>query len=152
MREAHGGGLSGHFGEKKTCEVLKEHFVLPSMLRDVHKVIERCAICKTSKGKENAYGLYMSLPIPEQPWMNFSMEFVLGLPRTQYGKDSIMFVVDRFSKMSHFIPCNKTNDAVHVADLFFQEIVRLHGVPKSIDSLEEAWNEITYQYDMSSIN
>jgi hypothetical protein len=94
----------------------------------------------------------MSLPIPEQPWMDFSMEFVLGLPRTQYGKDSIMFVVDRFSKMSHFIPCNKTNDAVHVADLFFQEIVRLHGVPKSIDSLEEAWNKITYQYDMSSIN
>jgi hypothetical protein len=59
VREAHGGGFSGHFREKKTYEMLKEHFFLPSMLRDVHKVIERCAICKKAKGKENAYGLYM---------------------------------------------------------------------------------------------
>jgi len=134
VRKAHDNGLSGHFGEKKTYELLKEHLFLPSMLRDVHKVIERCTICKKAKGKENAYGLYMSSPIPEQPWMDISMDFVLRLPRTQYGKDSIMFVVDRFSKMSHFIPYNKTDDAVHVADLFFQEIVRLHGVPKSIVS------------------
>ena len=45
------------------------------MLRDVHKVIERCAICKKAKGKENAYGLYMSLAIPEQPWMDVSIDF-----------------------------------------------------------------------------
>ena len=63
-----------------------------------------------------------------------SMDFILGLPRTQRGKDSEMVFADRFPKMSHFVACHKTNDASYLANLFFQEIVRLQGITKTVVS------------------
>ena len=134
VREAHGGGLMRHFGVAKTLSTLHEHFYWPKMKQDVERVCSRCVTCKQAKSKVHPTGLYTPRPISEHPWVDISMDFVLGLPRTKRGRDIIFMVVDRFSKMAHFIPCHKTDDASIVADLFFREVVRLHGMPRTIVS------------------
>lgn len=147
VREAHGGGLAGHFGIVKTLDVLKEHFFWPKMLGDVTNVIGKCVTCHMAKSSFKP-GLYTPLPVPVRPWEDVSMDFIVALPRTQRGKDAIMVVVDRFSKMAHFVACHKTEDASSVADLYYREIVRLHGIPKTIVSdrdskfLSYFWNTL----------
>ncbi|KAK1608914.1 hypothetical protein QYE76_032587 [Lolium multiflorum] len=112
-QESHAGGLMGHFEREKTLLMLADHFYWPKMRRDVDRYVKRCITCNKSKSKLKPHGLYTPLPAPTTPWEDISMDFVLGLPRTKRGHDSIFVVVDRFSKM---------------------EIVRLHGVPKTIVS------------------
>jgi hypothetical protein len=124
----------GYFGAKKMEEVLSTHFFWPKMRRDVERFVGRCTTCQKAKLRLNPHGLYMPLPVPSISWADISMDFILGLPRTKRGRNSIFVVVDHFSKMAHFIACHKSDDVVHIADLFFQEIVRLHGMSSTIIS------------------
>ena len=121
-------------GHNKTIEVVEHLFYWPSLKRDVAKLVDRCHTCQLAKqGKQNP-GLYMPLPIPNRPWEDISMDFMLGLLKTLRKHDSIFVIADCFSKMTHFIYCSKTFDVSHVAGLVFIEIVRLHELPKTIAS------------------
>jgi hypothetical protein len=134
IKEMHEGGLAGHFGVEKTIAMVLGYFYWPKLARDIEHVIRKCRVCQLAKSSTNPHGLYMPLPTPQAPWEDVSLDFITGLPRTQRNKDSIMVVVDRFSKMAHFVACHTTHDAVNIANLYFKEIVRLHGVPKSMVS------------------
>jgi hypothetical protein len=72
------------------------------------------------------------LPILEWKREVVTMDFIIGLPRTSKQHDSIMVVVDKLTKVAHFIPLKNTHKATYVADIFLKEVARLHGIPKTI--------------------
>jgi hypothetical protein len=127
----------GHFRVKKTEDALSAHFFWLKMRCDMECYVSWCTTCNKAKSRLNPHGLYMPLPVPSVSWEDISMDFVIGLSRTKRGRDNFM-VVDRFSKMAHFIPCHKSDNASHVVDLFFTEIIHLCGVPNTIVSYRNA--------------
>ena len=105
------------------------------MYKDAKKFENCCGVCQVAKGVSHNTGLYTPTIILEKPWSDINMDFVLVLPRIERGNDSILFVVDRFSKMTYFIPCKKTSHAVYIAYILFKDIFRLHGLLRSIISV-----------------
>ena len=74
----------------------------------------------------------MPLPVPSVPREDISMDFVLGLPRTQKGRDSIFVVVDRFSKMAILAACKKSITMEDTSKLFFERVWVYYGIPQTI--------------------
>ncbi|XP_043812189.1 uncharacterized protein LOC122723569, partial [Manihot esculenta] len=142
--ESHCGGLMGHFGVHKTYDTLFEHFYWPSMRKDVEKVCASCIACRQAKSKSMPHGLYMPLPVPSSPWMDISMDFVLGLPRTRRGRDSIFVVVDSIHSSTGFSPFELVYgfNPLTVLDLVplpLHELASLDGTKKAelVKSLHE---------------
>jgi hypothetical protein len=89
---------------------------------------------KVKANHRHLVGLLQPLPIPEWKWDVVAMDFITGLPRTSKKHDSIMVVVEKLTKVAHFIPLKTTHRAADVADIFLKEVARLHGIPKTIVS------------------
>lgn len=91
--------------------------------------------CQNVKAEhKHLAGLLQPLPIPEWKWEVVTMDFITGFPRTGNQNDSIMVVVDKLMKVSHFIPLKTTHKENNVVDIFMREIVGLHDIPKTIVS------------------
>ena len=133
LREAHDSHYSGHLGFKKTLDLLTRHYWWPHMRREVMQYTTTCDSCQRMKSSnQKPAGLLHPLPTPERNWECVSMDLITDLPLTPRGFDSVLVVVDRLSKMTHFAPCLKTISSLQLAELFAREITRLHGFQKSI--------------------
>nr|ABA96440.2 retrotransposon protein, putative, Ty3-gypsy subclass [Oryza sativa Japonica Group] len=109
LTEAHQTQYSIHPGSTKMYQDLKEKFWWVSMRREIAEFVALCDVCQRVKAEhQRPAGLLQPLQIPEWKWEEIGMDFITGLPRTSSGHDSIWVVVDRLTKVAHFIPVHTT--------------------------------------------
>uniref|UniRef100_A0A803J5H9 Gypsy retrotransposon integrase-like protein 1 n=1 Tax=Xenopus tropicalis TaxID=8364 RepID=A0A803J5H9_XENTR len=134
LLETHDSRVAGHPGRNKTCSLLSRILWWPTLKQDVGNYVDSCPVCQRSKPSRSLpQGLLQPLPVPEKPWTHISMDFIVDLPPSN-GNTVIWVVVDRFSKMSHFIPLPALPSAKSLAERFLSDIFRLHGAPLNIVS------------------
>ncbi|GJP76558.1 hypothetical protein CLOP_g6983 [Closterium sp. NIES-67] len=135
LEEYHDVLYAGHFGSNKTLTGIAKHYYWPHLAEDVQKFVTSCDTCQRMKSsKQKKAGLLQPLPVPEQPWQVVSLDFITGLPPTTSGHDAILVVIDKFSKMGHFIPTHTTARTEETAQLFVRYIISQHGIPTTLIS------------------
>jgi hypothetical protein len=135
LREAHDSAYSIHPGSTKMYKDLKTQYWWNGMKRDVMEYVALCDTCQRVKAKhQRPVRLLQPLKLPEWKWEEIGMDFIVGLPRTRAGYDSIWVIVDRITKAAHFIPVKMTYLGAKLTELYMSRIMCLHGVPKKIVS------------------
>ncbi|GJP55786.1 hypothetical protein CLOM_g14774 [Closterium sp. NIES-68] len=126
---------AGHFGSNKTLTGIARHYYWSHLAEDVQKFVTSYDTCqRMTSSKQKKAGLLQPLPVPEQSWQVVSLDFITGLPPTTSGRDAILVVIDKFSKMGHFIPTHTTARTEETAQLFVRYIISQYGIPTTLIS------------------
>ncbi|XP_042019016.1 uncharacterized protein LOC121766845 [Salvia splendens] len=148
LTEYHCSQSTGYPGFERTLQRVTAEFYWPKMKKEIRRFVEACVVCQTTKySTQKPAGLLQPLPIPSQVWEDVSMDFITGLPPSR-GYTAVMVVVDRLSTYAHFAALPTRFDALRVAHLFVNTVVRHHGFPKTLVSdrdsvfLNKIWEEI----------
>ena len=151
----HDDPIGGHFGIEKTVEVLKRKYYWPQLTRDVKEYIHRCPACQLNKiRRHKPWGLLSPLPVPDTAWRHFSLDFVTDLPVSKDARgneyDSILVLIDRFSKYVRYFPVTKTITAQRLAELLLEQCFLPQGPPDTLLSdrgsvfTSQFWSDICY--------
>ena len=155
IRKHHDVPLAGHLASVRTLELLARKYYWNGMHKMVREYCAACGVCQGSRViRQKPQGQLQPLPIPANPWEQISMDFVTDLPASisfeGVEHDALLVVVDRFTKMGHFIPTWKDITTEQLAELFVREVVRLHGLPTNIVTdrgsvfASEFWTDLLY--------
>jgi hypothetical protein len=135
LDEAYLSRYSIHPGSTKMYHDLKQHYWWTKMKIEIERYVARCDTCRRVKAIQmKTTGPLQSLPIPTWKWEDISMDFIVGLPRTTKGFDSIWVIIDRLTKIAHFLPVKTYYPIITYAQMYIACILSLHGVPKTIVS------------------
>lgn len=146
--------LAGHFGIGRTKELLRRKFYWKNLDNDVREYIADCTICKANiTPRHKPYGKLESLPIPQGPFEELSMDFITGLPLVRHKEeevDAILVIVDRYTKYSLVFPVSSTINSAQLAHLFHNEVELKFGAPSGIVSdrgpvfTSQFWADLCY--------
>ena len=134
LRQAHDAPAAGHPGKAKTLELLTREYFWPGMRKDVDRYVRNCHPCQRAKAsRQPPFGTLKPNAVPDAPWQDLSMDFVVGLPESR-GFNAIWVVVDRLTKLCHMVPCKSTCSSEDLAELFLHNVWKHHGLPNTIIS------------------
>ncbi|XP_043725645.1 uncharacterized protein LOC122672217 [Telopea speciosissima] len=135
LKEAHHSPYTIHLGCTKMYRDLKEHYWWNNMKREIALYVGKCLTCQQVKAEhQRPSGLLHPLKIPQWKWEHISMDFVMTLPKTPKGHDSVGVVVDHLTKSAHFIAYSMKHSREKLMQLYIDMVVKLLGVPVSIVS------------------
>ncbi|MBW0561558.1 hypothetical protein O181_101273, partial [Austropuccinia psidii MF-1] len=155
LQKHHDSPLGGHPGQEKTLKLIKRNFYWAGMNQFIKDYVSSSQQCSRNKNiHHKKFGLLKPLSIPSGPWNSLSMDFITKLPLSN-NFDSILVVVDRFSKMEIFIPAYGTITSLDLAQIFISHVFSKHGLPVSIVSdrgslfVSSFWNQLCQQLKIS---
>ena len=135
LAEAHTAPYGGHFGTRKTVEIVRKRFWWPQLRATVKSYCDTCLTCKQTKDPTTKPpGQLQPLPIPAGRFQSWSLDFVTDLPPVR-GNNTILVIVDRLTKYVVLIPCTMSDNkltAAKVAKLFMEHIVSRFGIPRDL--------------------
>ena len=137
IKEIHDQPVVGHLETKQMLNMICWHYYWPGMRKEVEPYLRNCYMCKCAKASWDAYNsLLQSLPVPEKLWVDLTIDFVVGLPKSQ-GFDAILMVIDQFLKKKHYILCTENDNGTSAkitAGLFLRHVWCYYSLPISLTS------------------
>jgi hypothetical protein len=131
ISEFHVSMYAGHFGTAQTRAAVGRLFWWESLDKDVTRFDSTCVTCRRNKARRHKpYGQLQPLSVPMKPWHTVTFDFIVKLPKTSRGNDSICVFVDKLTKMVHFVACKEEVSAKKVAELYVDHVFRLHGLSR----------------------
>jgi len=126
--------VAGHGGQWKTIKLVTRNYWWPGVIRDIGRYMEGCNLCQRIKNRmEEVVGKLKLSKIPEKPWTHLTVDFIMKL-LVVAGKDAILVVCNRLSKMTHFVTTIEGMSVEGLARLFRDNVWKLHRLPESVVS------------------